>query len=306
MKNVEKIDREDKLEDLDSQALGESDSESDISMNSADYDNFQNKIDDEDEDEELDEEDDQENEEEEEDNVKARLNEDDSSDESELDLSNMFVYSKSNLDKESVNEDKSKEEKKSKVKHDPKRLVIEANKPAHMEIKQIDLDEFKDLDEIPIEMKRHNDADDDDERESLRKNKVRTVKIEQDPFFLDKDGREIAGDPSNDYNQRPSRFSDRDRRFEMEANSQNEGDNFDDKRNFNNKKFMFQNSSFKNSLSSSRGGYSGGGDFSTGFRNKSTYGNGSGSRYNNERISGSYNRNSEKILNRLFNERINF
>jgi hypothetical protein len=207
----------------------DSDAESDISMNSADYDNFPNK--------DLAEEEDEPEEEESQMSEEEKENEEE---EEPVDISKMFVYSRDNLENKTEAEEGAATKKQ-------RTHVIEANKPAHMEIKQLNLDEIQDFEEIPIESKQsvaeNGGHDGDEQRKSTKV--ARTVKVEQDPFFLDKDGREIEG--NNEYtNNRYNRYNNTD--------EDNFNENYDDKRNFNNKKFMFQNSSFKNSLSSSRDG----------------------------------------------------
>jgi hypothetical protein len=192
-------------------------------MNSADYDNFQNEDPDDEDEEESDENDE---------------SEEDEREEEPVDISQMYVYSKENL--ENKNEDENPAKKR-------KTLVIEANKPAHMEIKQLNLDEIKELEEIPIENKNNGHVSDEENEKPAR---TRTVKVEQDPFFLDKDGREIVGESGDSYNS--NRYNGYKNRNYDDQDSFN--DNYDDKRNFNNRKFQLQNSSFKNSLSSSRHG----------------------------------------------------
>lgn len=155
--------------------------------------------------------------------------------EPDVNLDDMFVYSKSNL------EDKSRDLNK----RDPKdaKLVITEKKPAHMEIRQINLDEIDGLDELPI-----GNNTEADTSESVPE----TMKIENDPFFLDKDGKEIKGadvSMSHHYN---SNYHDR--RDEWPRYQSRYESNYEDKSNFNNRKSMFKSSSFKSSLSDQNNG----------------------------------------------------
>lgn len=70
---------------------------------------------------------------------------------------------------------------------DLKPLVI-ANKPAHMEIRQLNLDELKDLAELPIENKSADSNGPEDTNVELAAKK----KLKNDAFFLDSNGNEIV------------------------------------------------------------------------------------------------------------------
>lgn len=153
------------------------------------------------------------------------------SSEDEEDTSQVYVYSKANL----INEDK-KEESKQTLKP----LVI-GNKPSHMEIKQINLDEIKDLGEIPIDNKETCSEASDSEA------KVETIKAVEDPFFLDKDGNEIQTTEDTRFRsyRRDEEF------FQDELRSYSSYDKYKNREDFRNRRNDLTRSSFKNSLSSS-------------------------------------------------------
>lgn len=182
------------------------------------------------------------------------------------------------------------------VKRDLKPLVVE-NKPTRMVIKQINLDELKDLNEIPIESQRgaDEDGDMDDETElTVAANKSssnhrhhqagdydrdyedsKTIKATEDPFFLDPDGREIQ-DIHNLTEKNNALYYNN--RFNKPRYRKDDGDdfdyNFDEKDQFIQKRTSLNNSSFKSSLSSRDAGYGGSG--SGGYR--SSYGDRSDNR----------------------------
>ena len=87
------------------------------------------------------------------------------------------------------------EEEEDSVLNDLKPLVFE-NKPSRMVIKQLNLDEIKELSEIPIEARRHSEHEDseDENEEKTTPVNTETIKIGADPFFLDQNGNEIEGD----------------------------------------------------------------------------------------------------------------
>jgi hypothetical protein len=173
-------------------------------------------------------------------------------DENSIDLSNVYVYSRENLEDNTEKLNKLSAEMEEKE----KRLFF-SNKPAHMEIKQLNLDEIKDLDEIPIDEKSQSDnelgGDDDESRFEKNRRFIKTVKVEEDPFFLDKEGCEIQGnDDLYGFNRRRyNNFN--------ENNNYYDRSYYDDKRNFNSKKYELQSSSFKSSLSYERKPYGGSG-----------------------------------------------
>jgi hypothetical protein len=86
--------------------------------------------------------------------------------------------------------------------------VNTTNKPGQMEIKQIDLDAVIGLGEIPIETKQVDESQNEDEiyeriklakkkektdeKQTLKVNK--TIKVKDDPFFLDEQGNEIVNE----------------------------------------------------------------------------------------------------------------
>jgi hypothetical protein len=133
-------------------------------------------------------------------------------------------------------ESKSKEMTKSL-----KPLVFE-NKSSKMEIKQLNLDELNDLSEIPISNKEAAAISDDEENFREENGGMNIVPISSDPFFLDKNGREIYNS-SFDYNLRET-----DTRSSFKYNNNRFNDN--NKETFRNKRDSL-NSSYKTSLSSS-------------------------------------------------------
>ena len=124
-----------------------------------------------------------------------------------------------------------------------KPLVFE-NKSSKMEIKQLNLEEMNDLSEIPISNKEAAMSD-DEEKFREENGEMNIVPISSDPFFLDKNGREVYN-PRFDYNLRES-----DTRSSYKYNSRFNDRFNDNKETFRNKRDSL-NSSFKTSLSSSR------------------------------------------------------
>ena len=164
-----------------------------------------------------------------------------------IDLENVYVYSKSNLTYNSTENAKNL-----------KPLVFE-NKPAHMVIKQINLDEIKDCSEIPIEPVGKASESDEEEIKEKRKasrsefdeERISTIKIEQDPFFLDKDGNEVRNERLDRINS--SSFRARPRHHDYDDDnlmSYSSYDKFKNKDEFRNKRNNLTSSSFRSSLSS--------------------------------------------------------
>lgn len=110
------------------------------------------------------------------------------------------------------------------------------------------------MSEIPISNKEASMSDDDDneENETNKTNdneSFKIVPISSDPFFLDKNGREIYN--SNfDYNLRETDSRSSFKRYDQRFNGRSDN-RFDNKETFRNKRDSL-NSSFKTSLSSSR------------------------------------------------------
>ncbi|CAF0894500.1 unnamed protein product [Brachionus calyciflorus] len=153
--------------------------------------------------------------------------EEEEGEEESVDLSEKFVFKKSNLEK--------KEDKRTA---NLKPLVI-GEKPSHMVIKQINLDEVKDCEELPIE---------EEKTEKKENFSNETLSIIQDPFFLDKNGNEIQGDYNNN---RPFKRS---YDFEDEPMSYSSYDRYRKNRNdFNERRNNYTQSSYRNSLSSNGG-----------------------------------------------------
>ncbi len=157
------------------------------------------------------------------------LNEEESA-QNESESEEKFVYSSKNLE--------------NKFKHEEskfKPLVIE-NKPAHMVIKQICLEELKDVDEIPIQNNEPIGTSDDHIEDSENSNSVvETIKINEDPFFLDEKGNEIVNqqfdrniqDALNDRSRRFSYYTKQDN-----LNSYSSYDNYRKRRNESATNFM--------------------------------------------------------------------
>lgn len=142
-----------------------------------------------------------------------------SEEEESIDLSDKFVFSKSNLETAEKTQEKNL-----------KPLVI-GEKPSHMVIKQINLDEVKDFDELPLGENFH----------KIEHNSLETLKVVEDPFFLDQNGNEIQGNDNfrstrNSFDFEPISYSSYDK-------YRRNGNDYRDKR-----REMGRNS-FKNSLS---------------------------------------------------------
>ena len=163
-----------------------------------------------------------------------------------IDLENVYVYSKANLTYNKLEEGKKL-----------KPLVFE-NKPAHMVIKQINLDEIKDCSEIPIEpVNKVSESDEEEIKKSKEnqydfdENEISTIKIEQDPFFLDKDGNEVVNERLDRINS--SSFRARPKHHDYDDDnlmSYSSYDKYKNKEEFRNRRDNLINSSFRSSLSS--------------------------------------------------------
>lgn len=144
-------------------------------------------------------------------------------DSASIDLDKKFVFSKSDLPKVE------KEEKKLKP------LVI-GEKPSHMVIKQINLDEVKDCDELQL----------GENSEKFEKVSHETLKAVEDPFFLDLNGNEIQGNDSFKYAKKNFDYD-----FNHDPVSYSSYDKYKRKKDdFRDKRREMGRNSFKNSLSS--------------------------------------------------------
>lgn len=205
----------------------QSENEKSASEDEDDEDDESDDQEDQDEEEEVDETESDESEEETNIKKKAKNSE-------KLNLDNIFVYSKENLE----GDKKAYATPREKLKP----LVIK-DKPAQMEIRQFNLDEIKDFNEIPIDRK----TTDKDEAFS------KTIKATEDSFFLDADGNEIEdnGDNSMVYDEsnfRPRRTNMYRRDFDDNQLSYSSYDRYKNN-DFINKRNSLRDSSFKSSLS---------------------------------------------------------
>ncbi|RMZ95633.1 putative ribosome biogenesis RLP24 [Brachionus plicatilis] len=144
-----------------------------------------------------------------------------SQEEESVDLSEKFVFSESNLEIKNENKEKNL-----------KPLVI-GEKPAHMVIKQINLDEVKDCEELMLE----------DKSKKVENSSQETIKVIQDPFFLDQNGNEIQGNDNLRPFKRSYNFDHEPTSYSSYDKYRNKSDGFRDRR-----REMGRNS-FKNSLS---------------------------------------------------------
>lgn len=141
-----------------------------------------------------------------------------------IDLDEKFVFSKSDLPL-----------KEEKIEKNLKPLVI-GEKPSHMVIKQINLDEMKDCDELAL----------GENVENFEKASHETLKAVEDPFFLDQNGNEIQGNDNFKY-----RKSSYDYDFNHDPVSYSSYDKYKRKKDdFRDKRREMGRNSFKNSLSS--------------------------------------------------------
>lgn len=152
-------------------------------------------------------------------------------------------------------------------KRDLKPLVVE-NKPTRMVIKQINLDELKDLNEIPIESTPvEEDEGDESELTVVKKGRYdgaddyeaeynsKTIKATEDPFFLDPDGREIQDIHNLTEKNNALYYNNRFNKPRYRKDDDDFDYNFDEKDEFIQKRTSLNNSSFKSSLSSRDTGY---------------------------------------------------
>ncbi len=136
-----------------------------------------------------------------------------------------------------------------------KPLVFE-NKPSRMEIKQLNLDELTDISEIPILNKTSVSDDEDESIKQISNQESKIVPITSDPFFLDKNGKEIHN-LNFDYELHENDSRQQSYRRNNESSNYNNNNRYNSNYNngnrdeFRNKRDSL-NSSYTNSLSSNR------------------------------------------------------
>ncbi len=270
-----------------------SDSESDDEDDEQDDEG--DEYEDDDEDEEMEQDSESNNEEENiiENNKKRLLSSDKSDDEEsdseqdeteDVDLKSTYVFSEANLKKE---KDETKPEKELKP------LII-SQKPAYMEIKQLNLDQLKGADEIPIDSKSELVDEETEQNMNEQEENITTIKLSEDPFFLDSSGNEINNPRIENEN---SRFYERSKMFNRTYNEL-DNDNlmsYSSYDRYKSKKRDMYQSSFKTSLSDSRtrNNYHGSSDF----KNRDRFNN-NDRKTNNFNDNNRFDRNSNNFRQR--------
>jgi hypothetical protein len=210
----------------------------------------------------------------------------------EVDLKNTYVFSKANLKKEN---------RENKPEKELKPLII-SQKPAYMEIKQLNLDQLKDTDEIPIESKQELVDEEAEKNMTEHQDDLTTIKLSEDPFFLDSSGNEINNPRIEHEN---SRYYERSKMFNRTYNEL-DNDNlmsYSSYDRYNSKKRDMYQSSFKTSLSDNRtrSNYHGNNDFKKrdNFNNNDRKSNNFNNNDRFERNSTNFRQRGKLILNKL-------